>query len=65
MISNEAVPEKSVISGEAMSRQFQNLPCLEMTIQELTDALFGIRPHPVLEAAGIEPLHPLYFNELV
>ena len=65
VISNEAVPEKSVISGEAMSRQFQNLPCLEMTIQELTDALFGIRPHPVLEAAGIEPLHPLYFNELV
>lgn len=64
-ISNEAVPEKSVISGEAMSRQFQNMPCLEMTIQELTDALFGIRRHPVLEAAGIEPLHPLYFNELV
>lgn len=65
VISNEAVPEKSMISNEAMSRQFQNLPCLEMTIQELTDALFGIRPHPVLEAAGIGPLHPLYFNELV
>ena len=63
--SGEAVPEQSVISGEAMNRQFQNLPCLEMTIQELTDALFGIRSHPVLEAARIKPLHPLYFNELV
>ncbi|SDG40616.1 Sterol carrier protein domain-containing protein [Marvinbryantia formatexigens] len=49
----------------ACGRVVSELPCLEMTIQELTDALFGIRPHPVLEAAGIEPLHPLYFNELV
>ena len=49
----------------ACGRAVSELPCLEMTIQELTDALFGIRRHPVLEAAGIEPLHPLYFNELV
>lgn len=42
-----------------------SIPRVEMTIGELTDVLFGIRRHPVLEKARIKPLHPLYFNELV
>lgn len=57
--------EESPLSAVTVQRHSGACTCVEMTIEELTDVLFGIRCHPAWEAAQIKPLPPLYFNELV